>query len=115
MENCRTIAHRAMLVRILELSDSGLDPSRIAGNILDTDRETASFRGRILIEIIISFARQADRETNPSTIHSSANEGSVRAGRGETLDRTLNAGGLEDKKPMLQEEPPVDLFEIVHL
>jgi hypothetical protein len=53
-----------LLSRILELHHGGLTAEEIALRVLTTEPENAPFRGAMLVEIILDFARRRTKERN---------------------------------------------------
>ena len=59
---CNEKASQTLLSRILELHASGRTADEIAAQVLTTEPENAMFRGAMLVEIILQYARRRPEE-----------------------------------------------------
>ena len=64
MDRNHTQASQTLLTRILELHASGRTAKEIAAQVLTTEPENAMFRGAMLVEIILHYARRFPEEKN---------------------------------------------------
>ncbi len=64
MDRNHAQASRTLLTRIVELHIAGRSAEEIATQVLTTEPENAMFRGAMLVEIILEYARRCPEEEN---------------------------------------------------
>jgi hypothetical protein len=64
MDRNHARASQSLLTRIVELHVAGRSAEEIAAQVLTTEPENAMFRGAMLVEIILDYARRCREENN---------------------------------------------------